>query len=144
MSAKRDSILFLCVTNSARSQMAEGWARVLAPAGIEVFSAGSEPLSVNPLAIQVMDEVGIDLSRHTSKRADEIPAERIAMAVTLCAEEICPVFPGEVEMLHWPQEDPAVAEGDEEARLAAFRRARDDIRRRLEMLFRGPLPFAGT
>lgn len=128
-----ERILFLCVANSARSQIAEGWARTLTPEA-EVYSAGSEPSAVNPLAIEVMREVGIDLTGHRSKGFDEVPLESIDTVVTLCAEEVCPVLPGDIEQIHWPIEDPAAAEGDRETKLSAFRSARDEIRRRLSSL----------
>lgn len=130
-------VLFLCVANSARSQMAEGLARAVAPPDVEVFSAGSEPRTVNPLAVKAMAELGIDLSGHRSKAIDEIDPARIDTVVTLCAEEVCPVFPGDVRRLHWPHDDPAAVEGDDETRLAAFRRVRDDIRARIGELFAG-------
>ncbi|MGH7589459.1 MAG: arsenate reductase ArsC [Gemmatimonadota bacterium] len=124
--------LFLCVANSARSQMAEGLARRLAPSGTRIYSAGSEPASVNPLAVRAMAEIGIDISHHRSKPVDEIPVDRVDVVVTLCAEEVCPVFPGSVRRLHWPIDDPARSGGSEAERLEAFRRARDEIGRRLE------------
>ncbi|HKY59912.1 MAG TPA: arsenate reductase ArsC [Gemmatimonadota bacterium] len=127
--------LFLCVENSARSQMAEGLARRLAPPGVTVYSAGSEPSSVNPLAVRAMAEMGIDISDHRSKSVDEIPVDHVDVVVTLCAEEVCPVFAGSVRRLHWPIDDPARAGGTEPERLEAFRRARDDIGRRLEEAF---------
>ncbi len=126
-----DGILFLCVANSARSQMAEGLARAAAPPGIEVYSAGSEPDRVRPLAVEVLAEIGIDIGGARSKGIDAIPVERIGTVVTLCAEEVCPVFPGDVRRLHWPIDDPAAATGTEEERKAAFRRARDAIRDRI-------------
>ena len=125
-------ILFLCVANSARSQMAEGLAHRLVPPGIQVYSAGSEPGSVNPLAVRAMAEIGVDISGHRSKSVDEIPVDRVDVVVTLCAEEVCPVFPGPVRRLHWPVDDPARAGGSEAERLEAFRRTRDEIARRLE------------
>jgi arsenate reductase len=124
--------LFLCVANSARSQMAEGLARRLAPPGTTVYSAGSEPSSVNPLAVRAMAEIGIDISGQRSKSVDEIPVDRVDVVVTLCAEEVCPVFPGSVRRLQWPIDDPARAGGSDAERLEAFRRARDEIGRRLE------------
>jgi arsenate reductase len=127
-----DGILFLCVANSARSQMAEGLARRLAPPETRVYSAGSEPGSVNPLAVRAMAEIGVDISGHRSKSVDEIPVDRVDAVVTLCAEEVCPVFPGPVRRLHWPVDDPARAGGSEAERLEVFRRVRDDIARRLE------------
>jgi len=130
-----DGILLMCVANSSRSQMAEGLARSMAPAAREVMSAGSQPSSINPLAISAMREIGIDISGQRSKSVDQIAPERVGTVITLCAEEVCPVFLGQAERLHWPFEDPAAAQGDEEERLAAFRRVRDAIRDRLEAFF---------
>lgn len=127
----QEAILFLCVANSARSQMAEGLARSMTDDGIEIYSAGSEPTVVNPLAIRAMAEIGIDLSTHRSKSIDEVPLDRVGIVVTLCAEEVCPVLPG-VESHHWPLPDPAVVAGDESERLSAFRVVREEIRGRLE------------
>lgn len=134
--ASPNGVLFLCVANSARSQMAEGFARAIARKGVEIHSAGSAPTSLNPLAIRVMREVGIDISSHRSKSVDEIPKERIGTVVTLCAEEVCPAFPGEVRRIHWPFEDPAEASGSEEEVLEAFRSVRDRIRASVEQHFR--------
>ena len=128
---KADGILFLCVANSARSQMAEGLARNLMP-DRTVFSAGSAPTKLNPHAVTVMREIGIDIAAQRSKPVDEIPSERIASVVTLCAEEVCPVFPGNVRRIHWPIEDPAATTGPEHEVLDAFRKARDEIQRRIE------------
>lgn len=124
-------LLFLCVANSARSQMAEGLARAMAPAGVEVFSAGSEPATVNPDAVRAMAEIGVDISPQRSKGIPEVDPERIDTVVTLCAEEVCPVYPGHVLRLHWPHDDPAATAGDDDARLAAFRRVRDQLRGRI-------------
>ncbi|RMG44151.1 MAG: bifunctional hydroxymethylpyrimidine kinase/phosphomethylpyrimidine kinase [Acidobacteria bacterium] len=124
-------ILFLCVANSARSQMAEGLARAMAPPGVEIYSAGSAPATVHPVAVEVMREIGIDISGHRSKSIDEIPKERIGTVVTLCAEEVCPIFPGDVRRLHWPLEDPAAVGGGPDEVRAAFRRVRDRIREKL-------------
>jgi arsenate reductase len=129
------AVLFLCVANSARSQMAEAIARRLAPPGVAVFSAGSAPSSVNPLAVRVLAEVGLDASGQHSKGLDAIPLDAIDTVVTLCAEEVCPVFPGKVERVHWPLTDPAAAEGTEAQRLEAFRGTRDELQRRLASLF---------
>jgi arsenate reductase len=128
-------ILFLCVANSARSQMAEGLARHLFGDRAVVQSAGSAPSRVNPTAIAVMAELGVDISGHRSKSVDEIDPASVETVITLCAEEVCPVFPGRVERLHWPLPDPAQPgpEGADPARtLARFRAVRDDIRSRLE------------
>lgn len=128
-------ILFLCVANSSRSQMAEGLARRMAPPGVEVWSAGSEPTRLNPLAVAAMAETGIDISAQQSKSVDSIAKDRVGTVVTLCAEEVCPVFAGEVVRHHWPFEDPAAASGSPAEKLEAFRRVRDQIRRRLETFF---------
>jgi arsenate reductase len=128
-------ILFLCVANSARSQMAEGIARSLAPPGMKVSSAGSSPASVRPQAIQVLDEIGIDISSHSSKGMDSIDAGSVDAVITLCAEEICPVFLGKAHRVHWGLPDPAGIAGTEEARLNAFRSVRDELLRRLRVLF---------
>ena len=130
------SVLFLCVANSARSQIAEGLARRLAPPGTRVFSAGSEPGTINPLAVRVLAEAGVDASGQFSKGLDAVPLDEIDLVVTLCAEEVCPLFPRSVRKLHWPLQDPAKATGTEEERLAAFRAARDQLSSRLETLFR--------
>jgi arsenate reductase len=129
-------ILFLCVANSARSQMAEGLARQLLGAGAEVMSAGSSPSTVNPYAIEVMAEIGIDISGQRSKPVDEIDLNGINLIVTLCAEEVCPVVPGHVERLHWPipdpvSTDPSITPEDMRAR---FRVARDRLKGWLETL----------
>lgn len=128
-------VLFLCVQNSARSQLAEGIARFLAPAGVTVSSAGSSPAFVRPQAIQVLGEIGIDISAHRSKPIEEIDAASVDAVVTLCAEEVCPVFFGDAVRLHWGLADPAKAPGDEEARLNAFRETRDELFKRLKLVF---------
>jgi arsenate reductase len=130
-------ILFLCVQNSARSQLAEGIARFLAPPGVRISSAGSAPAFVRPQAIQVLEEVGIDISAHRSKAIEEVDTASVEAVVTLCAEEVCPVFLGSALRLHWGLADPAKAPGDDEARLEAFRRTRDELFRRLKLLFDG-------
>jgi arsenate reductase (thioredoxin) len=101
------NILFLCIANSARSQMAEGLARELFGDQAAVTSAGSAPSRVNAYAIDAMAEVGIDISNQRSKSVDEIDPGSIDLVVTLCAEEVCPVLPGRVRRLHWPISDPA-------------------------------------
>lgn len=103
-------VLFLCVANSARSQMAEGLARAILPADLQVLSAGSKPATVNPYAIEAMKEIGIDISSHRSKSVDEIDVTGLDVVVTLCAEEVCPLLPGRVQRLHWPIADPATKE----------------------------------
>jgi len=130
-------ILFLCVANSARSQIAEGVARSMAPAGTTVWSAGSRPTSVRPEAIAVLRELGLDISSHRSKAVAEIPASEVDTVITLCGEEECPLFLGKATRLHWGLPDPAAVTGSEEERLNAFRQTRDEIRRRLEAFFAG-------
>ena len=128
-------VLFLCVANSARSQMAEGIARSLAAPGVKVSSAGSAPSHLNPLAVRALAEIGIDVSGQRSKSVDEIPPGDVDVAVTLCAEEVCPVFLGKALRVHWGLPDPAAAAGSDEAKLQAFRDVRDELRRRLAVVF---------
>ena len=129
----KPKVMVLCSGNSARSQMAEGWLRHLAGDRFEVVSAGTEPSSVNPLAIAVMRERGIDISGHRSKPVDEFLGETFGYLISVCdnAREKCPIFPGAVKRMHWPLEDPAAAAGQDEERLAVFRRIRDDIETRV-------------
>jgi arsenate reductase (thioredoxin) len=131
---RQDGILFLCVANSARSQMAEGLARKLFGSRVPVASAGSKPSLVNPYAIEVMREVGVDLAAHRSKSVDTIEPSTVGTVVTLCAEEVCPVFLGKVRRFHWPIPDPASADPamSRAAMLARFRAARDEIQAKLE------------
>lgn len=128
------SILFLCVANSARSQMAEGLARARFGDRVRVQSAGSRPTRVNPYAIRALAEVGVDISAQHSKSVDTIDPRDVDVVITLCAEEVCPVFLGAVRRLHWPIADPDRRdEGLSDAqRLEHFRDARDAISRRLE------------
>ena len=128
-------ILFLCVANSARSQIAEGIARSLAPPGVKVSSAGSFPAPVRPQAIRVLEEIGIEISGHRSKGMDSIDTGSVDAVITLCAEEVCPVFPGKPVRIHWGLPDPAAVTGTEEARLNAFRSVRDELINRLKALF---------
>ena len=131
-----DSVLFLCVRNSARSQMAEGLARAIFGDAVRVRSAGSAPSRVHPLAIRALREVGLDLSSHTSKSVDTIDPASVDLVVTLCAEEVCPAFLSTAARLHWPLSDPDRDDEDltDAARLQLFRDARDQIRTRLQVL----------
>lgn len=126
-------VLILCTGNSARSQMAEGLLRHIAGDRFEVESAGVEPSHVRPQAIEAMRERGIDISGQRSKSVDEFSRQEFDYVITVCdnANERCPVFPGKTERIHWSFDDPAAAEGDEAARLAVFRRVRDEIENRL-------------
>ena len=128
-------VLFLCVGNSARSQMAEGFARKFAPPGVEIWSAGIEPKQVNPTAIEVMKEVGIDIHEQTSKHVNDVPWQTADTVITLCGEaaEVCPAVPALVRKMHWPLADPAKAKAED--RLAAFREARDEVRWRVASLW---------
>jgi arsenate reductase (thioredoxin) len=123
-------ILFLCVANSARSQMAEGLARALLGPTVEVHSAGSNPSKVNPLAIKVLEEVGINISGHHSKSVDDLTVKHFDYVITLCAEEICPLYLGAGQKLHWGFLDPA-SPNDVDIPLFKFREVRDGIMKRI-------------
>ena len=131
---KPQGVLFLCVANSARSQMAEGIARSLAPAGTAIFSAGSKPSKVNPLAIRALGELGLDIRSHHSKSVSDIDPKGVDTVITLCAEEECPVFLGKAHRLHWGLPDPGSGTTEEE-KLQSFRSVRDELKRRLSVLF---------
>ena len=136
MTTRSDGILFLCVANSARSQMAEGLARKLFGARIAVQSAGRVPSTVNPYAIVVLRVVGVDHTPHHSKSVQTIDPTSVATVITLCAEEVCPVVLGGGRRLHWPIADPASKDPSipRDAMLARFRTARDQIQGRLQVL----------
>lgn len=128
-------ILFMCVANSARSQLAEGLAKQVFP-DAEIQSAGSHPRKLNPHAVRVMSEIGIDISRHYSKSIDDLPPKFVAdldYVITFCAEEACPMMVSKAMKLHWPHPDPATKEpiSDDEA-LKSFRIARDAIMAKLK------------
>ena len=125
------SVLILCTGNSCRSQMAEGILRHLAGDILQVHSAGSHPAGyVHPRAIEVMKEIGIDISSNTSRHLKEFLGTKIDTVITVCgkADQACPTFPGQVNRYHWGFEDPAHAQGTDQEILAAFRRVRDQIR----------------
>lgn len=130
------SVLFLCVANSARSQMAEALARARFGDRVRVQSAGTRPSHVNPHAIAVMAERGVDMAGQRSKSVSTIDPATVDLVVTLCAEEVCPLFLGAAARLHWPIEDPASSDPSisGEEFLARFRRARDEIDARLAEL----------
>ncbi len=132
-------VLFLCTGNSCRSQMAEGWAKALKHDAIEAFSAGINKHGLNPDAVRVMSEAGIDISSHYSKTLEELRAIRFDYVVTVCghAHETCPIFPGKAKVIHHGFDDPpklAKEAPDEEAALGPFRRVRDEIRAYIETL----------
>lgn len=127
--------MFLCVANSARSQLAEALGRSLAPPGVRVASAGSQPWQVHPVAVRVLAEAGLDISGARSKSVEEVPLETADTVITLCDEEVCPVTPPGVRRLHWPFPDPAGA-WEEDEQLTRFRRTRDRLRERIAAFFR--------
>ena len=126
-------VLVLCTGNSARSQMAEGLLNHMGRGSYEVFSAGTHPSVVNPLAIEAMREAGIDISDHRSKSLDEFLEVEFDYIITVCdkANENCPIFPGHAKRLHWSFDDPAAASGSKEEKLLVFRRVRDEIAARI-------------
>jgi arsenate reductase (thioredoxin) len=125
-------VLFLCTGNSCRSQMAEGFLRDIAKDKFEIFSAGVEPTQVNPFAIKVMAEVGIDISSYKSKSVTEFLNQRFDYIITVCdnAKKTCPIFSGQYEKIHWDIEDPTDVKGSEEEKLYFFRKIRDKIKNR--------------
>jgi arsenate reductase len=129
-------ILFVCTGNSARSQMAEGLARAFGGGRIQAQSAGIDPKGLNPFAVEVMRERGIDISRHQSKAFSEDLARTMDYVITVCghAEERCPVLPLEVKRLHWALDDPARAQGTPSQMREVFRQSRDEIERRVRSL----------
>ena len=130
----KQRVLILCTGNSARSQMAEGLLREMAGDRFEVVSAGVAPSHVRSEAIEVMREIGIDISSHRSKSVDGFTGQVFDYVITVCdnANQQCPIFPGKSKRIHWSIDDPAETTGDEDVRLAAFRSARDELRGRLE------------
>ncbi|MDF0674151.1 MAG: arsenate reductase ArsC [Nitrospira sp.] len=129
----KPAVLFLCTGNSCRSQMAEGWLRHLAGSRFEAVSAGTNPVGVNPRAVEVMGEVGIDLSRHRSKHVAEFQGQHLHYVITVCdhAHASCPADPRGDAQLHWSFDDPADAQGSNADRLQVFRRVRDEIAERI-------------
>lgn len=123
------SILVLCTGNSARSQMAEGLLKHICKGKYDVFSAGTNPRAVRPQAIKALAEIGIDISVNRSKAVDEFRNIKIDFVLTVCnnAKENCPYFPAKTKLIHYSFKDPADVEGDEEMRVAAFRKVRDQI-----------------
>ncbi|MBI4211867.1 MAG: arsenate reductase ArsC [Deltaproteobacteria bacterium] len=129
------NILFICVYNAARSQMADGWAKKLLPPDVQVWSAGSSPAyAVSAEAVKVMAEVDIDISKNRPKSIDDIPMEDIDLVIKLCAEEQCPIFPRQVACESWAMPDPGLFAFTEKGALQAFRETRDAIRQKIEEL----------
>ena len=135
-------ILFLCVQNSARSQMAEAITRALAGPGVKVSSAGSRPSTVHPLAIHVLAELGIDISRNPARSVFDIPLDDVDVAVTLCDDVVDAALPATTLRVHWPLPDPTLAGGSDASRLEAFRGLRDELMRRLAVVFAGARPLS--
>jgi arsenate reductase (thioredoxin) len=134
MLSSKHKVLFLCTGNSARSQMAEGYLRHVAGDEFEPLSAGIEPKGLNPLAVEAMNEIGIDISHQNSKDVVSFLGQYIPYIVTVCdnARERCPIFPRSFKFLHWSFDDPAAAQGSREEKLAVFRRVRDEIAHRID------------
>ncbi|MBI3951619.1 MAG: arsenate reductase ArsC [Acidobacteria bacterium] len=132
---RKKRVLFLCTGNSARSQMAEGLLRHMAGDRFEVHSAGTNPVGVNPLAIEAMREIEVDISHHTSKSLGQFLNDPFDFVITVCdrARESCPIFPGDAVHLHWSFDDPAAVEGSQKERLRAFRSVRDELAARLRL-----------
>ncbi len=139
--ARPPGFLFLCVANSARSQMAEGLARARLGDSVRVQSAGSCAAGVNRLAVKALAELGIDISGQTSKTVDSIDPSTVDTVVTLCAEEVCPIALSGTRHLHWPLADPTAGGGSEEEQLERFRKTRDELKNRIETL--GPVKEIG-
>ena len=140
MGEKKPTILILCTGNSCRSHLAEGILREALGEAARVESAGSKPAGyVHPLGIQVMKEIGIDISEHRSKHLEEFLREDVETVITVCgnADQVCPIFPGQVNRHHWGFDDPAHSTGSEEEKLQVFRRVRDEIRRVFEAYAEG-------
>ena len=134
-------VLFLCTENACRSQMAEGLVNHVLAGQVKAYSAGVRPKTVNPRAIAAMRELGIDISHHYSKSVDDLPEKDFDLVITVCdqAQEQCPLFPGETEVVHVGFPDPAKATGTEEEIMAEFRRVRDDMRNQLIQLLKEKL-----
>lgn len=134
----KPKVLFLCTGNSCRSQMAEGFLRHFAGDRFDAASAGTHPSVLNPDAVEAMREVGIDISHHRSKKADEFVGRGVDVVITVCdrARETCPIFPEASTLYHWPFDDPAAAMGSREERRAVFHRVRDEIAERIRRFIR--------
>ncbi len=131
---KKKTVLFICTGNACRSQIAHGLLRDMAGNRFEVFSAGSDPSRVHPMSIVVMEEVGVDISHHTSDYVDDYLDEGVDIAITVCdnANQACPMFPGEVERIHWSIDDPFKGWNFDTSQMDSFRQTRREINERLE------------
>lgn len=133
----KPKVLFICIHNSARSQMAEAWMNYICGDYLDAQSAGLEPGTLNPLAVHVMDELGIDISKHKTRSTFDVfkSGQLFAYVITVCDEssaERCPIFPGNGQRLHWSFPDPSTVTGTEEEKLAKVRAIRDQIRAKIE------------
>jgi arsenate reductase len=142
---ERQRVLFVCIHNSARSQMAEALLRTLAGDRFQAFSAGIEAAGVRPETIAVMDEIGIDIHRQESKTLERYLGEPFDWLITVCdtARQACPVFPGAERTLHWDVDDPNEVTASPNDRLNAFRKARDDLRGRIDLFVATTVPQDG-
>jgi arsenate reductase len=134
MPSSKAKVLFLCTGNSARSQMAEGYLRHVAGDHFEPLSAGIEPKGLNPLAVEAMEEIGIDISKQKSKDVRDFLGQPIPYVITVCdnAKQRCPIFPRTYKFLNWSFDDPADAKGSRDEKLAVFRRVRDEIAKQID------------
>lgn len=141
MVEKSVKVLFICTGNSCRSQIAEGLLRSMAEDQCKVFSAGSHPSRVNPMAIEIMKEVGIDISGHTSDPIDDYLYLGIDVVITVCdsAKQICPIFPGDTTHIHWSIDDPFKGWTFEKSKLDSFRDTREIIKKKIESFIQNNL-----
>ena len=137
MKGRKKRVIFVCSHNSCRSQMAEGLLRHYGGERYEIFSAGTSPSRIHPMAVEVMGEIGINITGQRSKLVDEFLGQGFDFIVTTCddARNQCPVFPGQGKRLHWDLEDPAEAEGSREEKLEVFRRVRDEVEKLIQSHF---------
>ena len=140
------NVLFLCTGNSCRSQMAEGWLRHLAGDRFTACSAGLDPTALNPLAVEAMREVGIDISQQQSKNVTGFLGQHFPHVITVCdrAQAACPIFPGICFRQHWPIDDPATATGSHDERMKVFRTVRDEIGQRVRAFIADPMAPPAT
>lgn len=136
MTESNRTLIFLCVANAARSQMAEGLARATAPDGWQVYSAGSSPGVIHPMAVEAMEEIDIDIGAQKSKGFDDVPLDSAAVIVTLCDEEVCPTVPPGARHLRWPHPDPAAGGDQIRFQLEAFRTVRDKLKQQVDAFWR--------
>ncbi len=141
MTDKKLKVLFICTGNSCRSQMAEGFLREIGGGMVRAYSAGLEPAGLNSRAVAVMAEAGIDISNHSSDHVKNYVGRQFDYVITVCdhAAANCPAFSGRGARLHWPFDDPASLQGDDEEIMAGFRRVRDEIKARVESWLEGGL-----